>query len=104
MADARLQGSQEPVSDGHLGSKDDHDIGRKHDARPDTYQGECHSRGCEICAHGRSRLQSATMVDRQEVRGQLLPRWWWRPLTTAGMALGLVAVWAVLVPLRRLRF
>ena len=38
MADARLQGSQEPVSDGHLGSKDDHDIGRKHDARPDTYR------------------------------------------------------------------
>ena len=50
MADVRLQGGQEPVSDGNLGSKDDHDIGREHDARPDTYQGECHSRGCEYRA------------------------------------------------------
>ena len=28
MADARLQRGQEPVSYGHSGSKDDHDIGR----------------------------------------------------------------------------
>jgi hypothetical protein len=31
-----LTGRQEPVSDGHLGSSDDHDIGRKHDARPEV--------------------------------------------------------------------
>ena len=35
-----------------LQCEDDLGIGRKHYTRPNSYQGECHSCGCEICAHG----------------------------------------------------
>ena len=44
-----LQG--EGISDGKSGSKMTTILVAENDARPDTYQGECHSRGCEICAH-----------------------------------------------------